>query len=332
VFQSPSFSFGEQRYRMELTDFRLFNIQSMPQADGSIEQKNFGPSILYKIRDEAGQAREYETYMAPVQLPPDAANDTGERRWYFLSGMRAQVSEPFRFVHIPADSKRSLDTFMKLNALLHDEARMGTLAREGLSDAIAAGAAGQADPEVVARSMLSLLDSFLAGGFDGLGRLVESRLPESERQAAFEAYGNVLQMLLARAYAEVMREQGVQELGAMDVAFLDDATSAINALALYGSPVYVELKGFRQIQSSGLQITRSPGMFVVYLGSVLLTLGVFLMFYVPQQRVWLLLRPSADPSATEVLLAGQSNRRHMDFERELEQWGQRLQTLTTRAG
>lgn len=74
-----------------------------------------------------------------------------------------------------------------------------------------------------------------------------------------------------------------QGISAQDGTFFDDAIAAVGN---YGSPFYIQLKSFEQIQSSGLQIARAPGKTLVYLGFTLLIAGVFCMFYVSASRLW----------------------------------------------
>ncbi len=83
-----------------------------------------------------------------------------------------------------------------------------------------------------------------------------------------------------------------KDLTDFDKQWFEDALLAINSLPAYGPPLFVKLDQFKQIQASGLQVTKSPGKDIVYLGSLMLTLGVFLMFYMRYQRVWVLIQPA----------------------------------------
>ena len=74
----------------------------MGAANKTKEQKNLrnvGPSVTYKLRDGAGQAREYHNYMLPV--------DMGEGVPVFLLGMRETPADTFRYIRVPADEKGS---------------------------------------------------------------------------------------------------------------------------------------------------------------------------------------------------------------------------------
>jgi cytochrome c biogenesis protein len=99
--------------------------------------------------------------------------------------------------------------------------------------------------------------------------------------------------------------------------FLQLATNAISDAFLYGAPVFLQLKEFNEVKASVLQVTRSPGKNVVYLGCLLLTLGVFAMFYIRERRLWVWLRPDGD-GKTHALMAMSTQRKTLDFEREYE--------------
>ncbi|MBU6465378.1 MAG: cytochrome c biogenesis protein ResB, partial [Burkholderiales bacterium] len=60
------------------------------------ELRNVGPSISYKLRDAAGQAREYNNYMLPVDMGKGTVP-------VFLLGARDDPAAPFRYLRVPAD-------------------------------------------------------------------------------------------------------------------------------------------------------------------------------------------------------------------------------------
>jgi cytochrome c biogenesis protein len=80
------------------------------------------------------------------------------------------------------------------------------------------------------------------------------------------------------------------------------------------------MTNYEQLEASGLQLTRSPGKNLVYLGSVLLVLGIFAMIYIRERRIWLLIKPKTG----EVLFAMSANRKNRDFEIEFEQYCDQL--------
>ncbi len=51
--------------------------------------------------------------------------------------------------------------------------------------------------------------------------------------------------------------------------------------------MFFELKDYQHIQASGLQLTKSPGQVWVYIGSIMLVLGIFCMIYIQEVRLWI---------------------------------------------
>jgi len=105
--------------------------------------------------------------------------------------------------------------------------------------------------------------------------------------------------------------QPALEPNAARTQFARDALKAVGDAFHYNAPVILQLDSYEQVQATVLQATRSPGKKCVFLGSLLLTLGVFAMLYVRERRLFLLLR--RDGSA---LLAMSANRVSMDIEQE----------------
>ena len=288
---------------LELDDFRLFNLLPEPNAQpGDRQFRNFGPSISFKLRDAVGAAREYLNYMAPVQI---------DGRWFYLSGVRAQPGAPFSYLHIPVDANNSPERFLRFNARLHDAS--------GLRKLLALPAAG-GDPDFqrdLNQVRLNLVELFAQGGFMAITEKAKAVVPAERLQEATALYLNLLRETLAEVFVAVLREEGVsveQELGERENAFFNDALSALAARPAYGSPFYLQLTGFQQVEASGLQVTYSSGAVVVYAGFALLIVGVFLMFYTSFRRLWAWL--AVEDGAVRLILAGTGNRRPAEFARE----------------
>jgi len=130
----------------------------------------------------------------------------------------------------------------------------------------------------------------------------------------------VLQTILGELYVELLGAEGVDVAAGIkddDALFFDEALTAVGALEAYGSPFYLQLTAFDFVQASGLQIARAPGKNVVYFGFALLTAGVFLMFYVPNRRIWFWI--DREDGVSRVLAAGTGHRHQHDFEQEFQQ-------------
>ncbi|MBE9608024.1 cytochrome c biogenesis protein ResB [Chitinilyticum piscinae] len=319
---SQDISIAGKRYTLELGDFRPINIQNMGRTSaepdnlqsamavaqsvkGDHNVRNFGPMQQFKLRDETGQAIEYQSYMLPWQ--EDGA-------FYMLSGIRREVSESFGFVRIPLDSDNRLDTFMRLRAILTDPAQHAVIARQTTAKAFAAGGVSASGREQFEQITLGVLEQFARGGFPEIDRFLTERVPEAQRNVVAQTYLKVLQGATFEALAIANSRAGLPTPAedAKAFRFNQDALVAISNLFDYGRPALIQLEGFDEVKGSGFQLTRSPGKNVVYLGSLLLVLGIFCMFYIRENRLWIRLSPQG------TLLALTSNRRTADLDREFD--------------
>jgi cytochrome c biogenesis protein len=73
--------------------------------------RNVGPWVSYKLRDAAGQAREFNNYMLPVELDGHSV---------FLAGVRDTPAESFKYLRLRADEQGRLDGFIRLRDALLD--------------------------------------------------------------------------------------------------------------------------------------------------------------------------------------------------------------------
>jgi cytochrome c biogenesis protein len=330
VHQNTTLTSAAGDYTLEFTDFRPFNIENVggeidtprdamavlggsPVSDNK-HLRNVGPSFQYKLRDARGQAREYSNYMLPMQL---------DDRWYLLSGVRESPNEAFRYLRMPLDAGGSLDSFMRLR---------GALMNPDLRPEIAARFARQALPENAWNSEIEdklkfsasqVLALFATGGFQALSGFIEERVPEAERDKAAETYLRILELSAFEALQIANRMDKLPPPAANDATgwLVRDTLNSLSDMFVYGAPIYLQLMQYDEVKASGLQLTRSPGKSVVYFGSLLLTLGVFFMFYVRERRVWIRIKPG------HALLAMSAAKHTLDFDKEFAQHAQALDTL-----
>lgn len=330
VHQDTTLTSAAGDYTLEFTDFRPFNIENMggeidtprdamavlggsPVSDNK-HLRNVGPSFQYKLRDARGQAREYSNYMLPMQL---------DGRWYMMSGVRDSPNESFRYLRMPLDASGSIDSFMRLR---------GALLNPDLRPEIAARFARQALPEnawnteiedKLKFSATQVLALFATGGFQALSGFIEERVPEGERDKAAETYLRILELSAFEALQIANRLDKLPPPAADDATgwLVRDTLNSLSDLFVYGAPIYLQLMQFDEVKASGLQLTRSPGKNVVYFGSLLLTLGVFFMFYVRERRVWIRIKSG------HALLAMSAAKHTLDFDKEFAQHAQALDTL-----
>ena len=300
-------------YTLELTDFQLINVFPAEEVglDGygdDSRYRNFGPSTTFRLRSAAGDAREYINYQNPVPM---------DGRYYFLSGVRSSVNEDFHYMHIPADEDYSIRTFMEYLSLARNETVIRAIAERhaeldmGLGD----------DPELMdtfVNSVVGLIRVYLDEGFDALMAQTERAVPEDQRRDVLTSYMRIIQSVLGTLYLDMLADNGVDitQISEQQADFFDDLFSAITVLGPYGSPLYLQLNSFDHIEASGLQIAKAPGENIVYLGSLMLVIGLLFMFYVHHRRLWLMI--SEEGGKTRILFAAAGHRQRKDFDREFE--------------
>ncbi|MBI1423816.1 MAG: cytochrome c biogenesis protein ResB [Gammaproteobacteria bacterium] len=308
---------------LEFADFKKFNVFPAPKDDPQHRKfENFGPSIIFRVRDDKGVAKEYVNYMSPVKLGG---------RYFFITGTRNSVSEDYRYIHIPADDKFTVDRFMKFEAALNDAPRVTRIARDTVDRLMQSAPSNQTEMKAtIVKSMVDLADRFLFGGYEAIDAQIRKITSDSaQQQKMADAYTKVLTSLLQAVYSDVLKDEGVKsekDITPAQERFYFDAVEALRQIYLYGSPFYVQLTDFQQVQQSTLQVTRSPGNIVLYLGCAMLIAGVFLLFYVSHQRLWLVLY--RDEAGTQQLLfAGSGNRNASDFRTHYHDLADRLNSL-----
>ena len=307
IDQALALEYAGESLNLELEEFRKFNI--FPNEDPAIDKefRDFGPSVNYKLRRADGRAHEYLNYMYPITL---------EGREFLLSGVRGALEEEFRYLHIPADDDGSPARFLALLNVLQDDERLARI-YAGQQTLLLSGSAlgGTITGQDVGNVTLKIVRLFLDGGFPLLQQQLDPAMDEETARNMNSASMKILRFGLEQAYLAMLADAGLEttEIADRDIQFLNDAIVALSALHQYGSPFYLRLTDFEHVEASGLQIARAPGAKWVYLGFTLLIIGVFLLFYVPHQRLWTLVKPGE--TGAEITLAGARTRHARDFSR-----------------
>lgn len=317
---------GSRQYRLEFDQFTAMNVEDMsaPQEKGklsfqtalndvrSVRQDkkftNIGPSIVYRIRDKAGQAVEYKNYMLPVKQEED---------YFYITGTRTGLEQQYRWLRIPADGSGSTDTFMALREHLNNP--------EVRKRVIAASAAGA--PEnirgVFNQAAENTLAVFAKGGYLALNDHLEKNIPPADQEKMQGFFYRILYGAMNVLLDDTIKTYRLPEWqpGEARNRFLLNSMDAYTGLTEYPAPVLLQLNGYKEVRSSGLQMTRAPGASLVYLGSVLLVLGTMFMFYIREKRAWVLFDKDG------VRFSMSSSRSERDLQKEFPKHAAALETL-----
>lgn len=350
IGSSSQLSNGNEKLTLEYTGLRVINVENFSAStptgvdvrkvdlrasleqrlgaankhDAPKTQRNVGPSVTYKLRDAAGQAREFHNYMLPVDL--------GDGVPVYLMGVRDTPAESFRYVRVPADAQGGTDEFFRLRAALADPAlraqavrryaaRMVDPTRKDLMPQLTASAARAL---ALFSGVEPVPDSPAPGGLQALADFMEKNVPDTERDRAGEMLIRILNGVLYELL-QVAREQAGLKPWSSDEAtpaFMTQAVLALSDSFFYPAPMALQLTDFQQVQASVFQVARAPGKTVVYLGCALLILGIFAMLYVRERRLWIWLTPQGEGAQASMALS--SNRKTLDADREFEQLRDKL--------
>ena len=323
-------------------------------ANKTVTQKqlrNVGPSVSYKLRDAAGQAREFQNYMLPVKM-----DDNLDTPAMFLMGVRENTADSFQYLRIPADPESSTATFVRLRAALVDPAQRDLAVRRYTRLAV-----GTERPELAqqlnesaSRALALFAGADAAGAPAGKGKVMpvsglqaisdfmEANVPEAERSRAGEVLVRILNGVLFELTSMTREQAGLKPLAQDEKtqAFMSQMVLSLSDAPHYPAPMAFELKDFKQVQASVFQVARAPGKTIVYLGCAFLILGIFAMLYIRERRIWVWLAPYAPALApgnadsaggiegmhsvsessgkSQATMALSTNRKTMDGDKEFE--------------
>ncbi|MGJ7915899.1 cytochrome c biogenesis protein ResB [Massilia sp. LXY-6] len=286
--------------------------------------KNVGPSVQYKLRDQTGQAREFMNYMQPVTL---------EGAEVYLAGVRNNPGDPFSFLRIPSDDQHSVREWMRLRAALADPSLREEAARRYAARALPQAKGDAALARQLQESAAKTLAIFAGDGAKGNGGYLAvsqflERIPPAEQEKAANVFMKMLNGAMWELWQAAHARAGQPPVEPSEAhgRFLQLATNALSDSFFYGAPVYLSLEDFTEVKASVLQVTRSPGKKVVYLGCLLLVLGIFSMFYIRERRIWVWVREQGGdaPHFAHALMAMSTQRKTLDFEREFDDLKTRL--------
>ena len=266
---------GNQTYHLSFNEFKATNVIT-DEEDPNATPHNAGAMITYTIGDGTGQNLVFTNYMLPQMREGYA---------YYFYGVRQPLDPAFRWVALPADNDGSLNTFMLLRQALKDEKMLNTMAER-----IAATAPIE-QRERTQQFTQGILQLFSAGGYATIDDFVREKMPENEQETMARTMYQTALFATNQLLDEVIKQSGQPEWkdATTRQRFVMDTMQAYTGLTKYPNPLLLQLKSYEEINASGLQMTRSPGKKWVYLGSLLLTLGSILMFYVKERRAWILI-------------------------------------------
>jgi len=78
----------------------------------------------------------------------------------------------------------------------------------------------------------------------------------------------------------------------------------------------VEFYNFWGVEYTGLQVRKDPGVWVVYLGCIMMSIGLFIALFTSHRRIWVKL--VGDKNNTRVIVGASANKNRASFERKID--------------
>ena len=76
------------------------------------------------------------------------------------------------------------------------------------------------------------------------------------------------------------------------------------------------LAGYNAPQYSGLQVAKDPGVNLVWVGSFILMIGLFVSFFIFHRRIWV--KVVSSENNTLIYIGGLTNKDSIGFEKEMK--------------
>ncbi|MGD8343336.1 MAG: cytochrome c biogenesis protein ResB, partial [Desulfobacterales bacterium] len=89
--------------------------------------------------------------------------------------------------------------------------------------------------------------------------------------------------------------------------------------------VFIAVADFVPRYYTGLQVSKDPGVWVVYIGFILMIIGIYITFFTSHQQ--LCVEITADGSKSRVMVAGTSNKNKMGMHKRVTQLAHQLENL-----
>ncbi len=362
VGTSTQLTRGDERLTLEFSGLRVINVENFGAQNGPVDARavdlrtaiesrlgsahktvterkliNVGPSVTYKLRDQSGQAREFNNYMLPIEMD-------GQR--VYVMGVRETPSEPFRYLRVPVDENDSMEGFIRLRNALADQSmraeavkRYVRMASEGQTQQVSSALTASAQRAI---DLFAGVDPSLAdlpkngmptlGGLQAVSAFMQVNVPEAERERAADVLMRILNGTLFELYVLTREQAGLPPVdrGSSMAAFMSQSVLSLSDAFFYPAPLTFQLTDFEQVQASVFQVARAPGKTIVYIGCLFLIIGVFAMLYVRERRLWVWLSRAAEGGPLRATMALSSNRKLMDNDREFNALKSQLMQQPTR--
>lgn len=80
----------------------------------------------------------------------------------------------------------------------------------------------------------------------------------------------------------------------------------------------VELLDYWGVEYTGLQVSKDPGVIIIYMACVIMAIGLYMAFFMSHKKIWIRLVPASGKSAVRLLIGASANKNRLGIEKEVE--------------
>ncbi|WP_092403002.1 MULTISPECIES: cytochrome c biogenesis protein ResB [Candidatus Ichthyocystis] len=295
-------------YTIELLDFKERNIEDKKFLETTTKNKrstlgslmNFfssagvlysrqlidlGPDFTYRITYNDNSIVEYHNFSHPVMI--------SGLPWIFL-GVRNNRNENFSYWKIPTDSSGNLTPFLSFrNLLINPHYRKRTV-----SSFLDKSPGSHEDKLQVSILLNKMLLSFSREGFRGIFRLLHIDMSQNKLSADQERLIRIFERLCLFVWQNSMKQ--------VDSTRFWDYLVSVSDGSEYHSSFIAKLSKYKIVNNSILEITKSPGLSFIGFGSIFIVMGIIIMLYIHEKKVFILIRQH-EKNINEVLVGIKDN-------------------------
>jgi cytochrome c biogenesis protein len=78
----------------------------------------------------------------------------------------------------------------------------------------------------------------------------------------------------------------------------------------------VKFADYWGVEYTGLQVAKDPGVWLIYLASIIMAIGLYVCFFISNKKIWINI--TSDKKSVRVSVGGSTNRNRMNLEKEIE--------------
>ncbi|MEW6108874.1 MAG: cytochrome c biogenesis protein ResB [Nitrospirota bacterium] len=78
----------------------------------------------------------------------------------------------------------------------------------------------------------------------------------------------------------------------------------------------VEFLDYWGVEYTGMQVRKDPGVFIVYLGCIIMSIGLYITFFMSHKRIWINI--SEEKNTSRIIIGASANKNRAAFERKID--------------